>query len=196
MRLATVVLLAGALGLSATSPPAVIASQLETLSHSIVVQQFHANIARYMAVKRDAVATVGAPLVSANCEAVLARTQALAAAIRTLRPAARTGDIFSADVQIAFRAVVAKSMAEHGDTTARMKARATEDAIEPCEIRPAVHEAFPWQLAAMMPPYLLSALPALPAGLQYRIVDRDLILLDLDANLVVDILKDALPPAD
>jgi hypothetical protein len=44
-----------------------------------------------------------------------------------------------------------------------------------------------------MPGCLLEVLPALPQGLQYRLVGRDLILLDLDANLVVDILPEALP---
>jgi hypothetical protein len=43
-------------------------------------------------------------------------------------------------------------------------------------------------------PALLSALPALPKELEYRIVDRDLVLVDVHADLVIDILEDALPP--
>lgn len=197
MRRAIIVFVsAGACVTSALSPVTLNASQLDALPHAVAIAHFHGNVARYMAIKRDATATVGAPRVSANCEALLARTQALAAAIRTLRPTARTGDIFTADTRTAFRSLIAQSMAAHGDTTARIMARAADDVIEPCEIRPSVHQTFPWQLGAMMPPYLLSALPPLPAGLQYRIVDRDLILLDLDANIVIDILKDALPPVD
>jgi hypothetical protein len=42
-------------------------------------------------------------------------------------------------------------------------------------------------------PALVAALPPLPDELQYRLVGRDLVVIDLHADLVVDILKDALP---
>jgi hypothetical protein len=45
-----------------------------------------------------------------------------------------------------------------------------------------------------MPPRLLAKLPVLPSGLQYRFVDRDLVLWDSQADLVVDIIPDAIPP--
>jgi len=35
--------------------------------------------------------------------------------------------------------------------------------------------------------------PVLSKGLQYRIVGRDLVLLDSHTNLVVDVLRDAIP---
>ena len=47
-------------------------------------------------------------------------------------------------------------------------------------------------LGAWMWPALLHALPTLPEDLQYRIVDNDLVLVDLHASLVVDILEDAI----
>ena len=45
----------------------------------------------------------------------------------------------------------------------------------------------------MMPPDILDELPPLPKQLQYRLVDRDLALLDMHADLVVDILPGAVP---
>jgi hypothetical protein len=39
---------------------------------------------------------------------------------------------------------------------------------------------------------MIEALPPLPDELQYRIVGRDLVLVDVHANLVVDILREAL----
>jgi len=36
-------------------------------------------------------------------------------------------------------------------------------------------------------------LPELPEGISYRIVGRDLVLLDAKANLVVDVLVRAMP---
>jgi len=59
--------------------------------------------------------------------------------------------------------------------------------------KPTIHEPFPWSLGSAMPAALLPALPPLPGELQYRFADRDLVLIDIHADLVVDILKNALP---
>jgi len=48
---------------------------------------------------------------------------------------------------------------------------------------------------ATVPPKLLAKLPRLPEELQYRFFDRHLILLDVDADLIVDYIPDALPAA-
>ena len=40
----------------------------------------------------------------------------------------------------------------------------------------------------------LERLPELPIELEYRFVDRDLVILDTETLLVVDILENALPP--
>jgi hypothetical protein len=43
------------------------------------------------------------------------------------------------------------------------------------------------------PPTLLANLPELPPGLDYRIVNRTLVLRDVQANLVLDFIPKALP---
>ena len=43
-----------------------------------------------------------------------------------------------------------------------------------------------------VPALLLQQLPVLPGGLQYRVVDHDLAILDVDANLVLDVLPAAI----
>jgi hypothetical protein len=45
---------------------------------------------------------------------------------------------------------------------------------------------------ASMPPQLLQLLPPLPAGLEYRFIDCDLILWDPHANLIIDFIPHAL----
>ena len=47
-------------------------------------------------------------------------------------------------------------------------------------------------LSTMMPD-LLAELPRLPEGLEYRFVQGDLILLDIDACLIVDVIPDVVP---
>jgi len=44
-----------------------------------------------------------------------------------------------------------------------------------------------------MPPSVLMNLPQLPKEVEYRIVGRDLILLDVGTNLVVDIAPNVVP---
>ena len=56
---------------------------------------------------------------------------------------------------------------------------------------PAVADVFRFRIRAAWP--LLTPLPALPPGLEYRVVGRDLVLRDVDANLVLDVLDLALP---
>ena len=55
-----------------------------------------------------------------------------------------------------------------------------------------VNGPFDWRFGALMPPYLIEALPPLPAQLQYRLVDRELVLIDIEAGLIVDVLSRAL----
>jgi hypothetical protein len=48
---------------------------------------------------------------------------------------------------------------------------------------------------ATVPPLILTRLPRLPDGLEYRFMGRDLILRDTRANLIVDLIPDAVPTA-
>jgi hypothetical protein len=57
-----------------------------------------------------------------------------------------------------------------------------------------VNQAYPTNVPlATVPPKLLAQLPMLPEELEYRLVDRRLLLRDRDANLVVDVLVGAEP---
>lgn len=52
-----------------------------------------------------------------------------------------------------------------------------------------VNQAYPPKVPlATVPPKLLAQLPMLPEELEYRLVDRRLLLRDRDANLVIDVL--------
>jgi hypothetical protein len=57
-----------------------------------------------------------------------------------------------------------------------------------------VNQAYPPNIAlASVPSKLLAQLPILPEELEYRLVDRRLLLRDRDANLIVDVLVGAEP---
>ena len=52
--------------------------------------------------------------------------------------------------------------------------------------------AVPGNSAEHVSTVLERALPPLPAGLEYRLIDNDLVLRDADADVIVAVLRDAL----
>lgn len=117
----------------------------------------------------------------------------LASALRRERPHARQGDIFEPSVAAAFRSRIAGALAGI-DVELWLK-----DLYEECETPVGYHlqvnAGYPYWATHEMPIVLLDALPALPAGIVYRLIDHDLLLWDVDANLIIDVLPDALPRA-
>jgi hypothetical protein len=125
----------------------------------------------------------------ADPEEIQRRAGRLAQALRTERAAARAGDVFTPAIASLFRRRLAEAV--------RQSAHQREALVlqQPPEDTPRleVNNAFPWMAGHDMPHAILATLTPLPPELQYRFVYRDLVLVDVDANLVVDILEDALP---
>ncbi len=68
-----------------------------------------------------------------------------------------------------------------------------EDGPAPASVPFKVNAAYPEnQPLPTVPPDLLARLPKLPEQLEYRIVDKHLILRDVDANLIVDYMLNAI----
>ncbi len=123
-------------------------------------------------------------------EMIAAHQQALARKIREARPHARPGDIFTRATCEAFRHVI-RSVFRDPQTAARATIR-QRDTVK--EVRLQVNGIYPDTLAeTTFPSALLPKLPTLPDELAYRIVGRDLVLVDSKANLVVDLFHEALP---
>jgi len=130
--------------------------------------------------------------VNAKPETIGRTIAAMAAAIRADRPEARQGDLFNTAAQSAIRTRIATALHVHGFTVADvLEAERAETADgPPATLR--VNGSFPWRSATAMFPAILEALPPLPPELQYRIVGYDLILVDVHASLIVDIVPRAL----
>jgi len=124
-------------------------------------------------------------------EMITAHQQALARKIREARFKAKHGDIFTEDARKAFRHTVrTEFQGPHGKG-----ARATLRQGEPLkEIHLQVNQPYPDGVPfTTVPPILLLKFPKLPDQVAYRIVGRDLILLDVEANLVVDRISEIIP---
>jgi hypothetical protein len=164
--------------------------QLSSAFSVDAVDEFTAGVREYLRVRHRA---TGGLLRDGPAEPaeLLAVRKALRRAIRDARPDARAGDVFTPRAAAAFRHTVAVTAAAHGvDTRAIVRALNAERAAGAKP--PAVNRTYDWRLGAWMWPALLQALPQLPPDLQYRIVEDDLVLIDVRAGLVVDILEDAI----
>ena len=126
-------------------------------------------------------------------EMIAAHQQALARKIREARPHARPGDIFTRATREAFRHVIHSVFQD--PQTATATAHATIRQRKTVKgVRLQVNGIYPDAVAeTSFPSTLLQKLPALPDELAYRIMGRDLVLVDSKANLVVDLFHEALP---
>jgi hypothetical protein len=166
-----------------------------------VPQEFTEGVDHYAGIHRGVAASLGQEILCANAEELQRQTWAFAAAIRAAMPNARAGDIFSPDVAKYFRGHIATVVRETRPDIATLleeneddddddEEEEEEEVEEPSA--PEVNAAFPWNAGGFMWPSMLWRLPSLPEELEYRFVGRDLVLLDVRANLVVDVLQDAL----
>jgi hypothetical protein len=101
------------------------------------------------------------------------------------------GDLFTPAVAKVFRERIADALTARGFLPEEVTAASIEEIEEGAPL-PVVNGRFSWMRGAAMWPCVLSALPLLPDDVQYRIVGRELVLVDVHANLVVDILREAL----
>lgn len=118
--------------------------------------------------------------------------QQLAGAIRTERADAKQGDFFTPALAPMLRASIDDALRANDLTAADVINAGRVDRIDYERIVLRVNGTFPWLLSVAMLPCVIGALPPLPPELQYRIVGADLLLLDVHASLIVDILPSAL----
>ena len=118
--------------------------------------------------------------------------QQLATAIRAERPDAKQGDFFTAALAPELRARINEALLADDFTADDVIRAGRVDGIDYNRVALRVNGTFPWILGTAMFPCVIQALPELPPELQYRIVGTDLVLIDVHASLVVDILPSAL----
>jgi hypothetical protein len=119
---------------------------------------------------------------------ITAAQDVLAAKIRAARQDARRGDIFTPQVATLFRRLMYPELtgADGRDTKANI-----DD--EQASIRLQVNATYPaTEPLQTLPPNILANLPQLPEDVEYRVVGRNLVLRDVDANIIVDFIPNAI----
>jgi hypothetical protein len=157
---------------------------------------FSDTVEEYVRLHRRARASLPPRDVAAEPTTILKASDRLASAIRDARSGARRGDVFNPVVAANFRSRINYALRER-DRREEVVRRLTEveedeDERPPAGWVPVVNGTLDWFSTGPTPHSILEALPDLPSELQYRFVGLDLLLLDVDANLIVDILPAAL----
>lgn len=159
---------------------------------SLVQVDFQNRIDAYMKLRQQALSKVHSLKPTDSPEEIAEYQRHLAHKIREARRHAQQGDIFTPEVGRVFQRLLAQSF--QSPDAAQVRASLRRAAPVP-EVPLRVNTRYPKDLPLQStPPSLLLNLPRLPAELEYRIMGRDLILLDVKAGLIVDYLPRALPP--
>ncbi len=154
-------------------------------------KQFTELVQQYVVLRNKAVASLPRLKSKEPQEKIVERQQAFAQKIREARAGAERGDIFAPEIAEEFRHLIRRELQGPKGPNARKTMR-QGDPVKPFRLR--VNDMYPEMLpATTMPPALLLKLPQLPKEVAYRIVGRDLVLQDAEANLIVDFVHEALP---
>ena len=158
---------------------------------SLVVVEFQGRVDGYMKLRKRAQSEVPSLKPTDSPEDIAEYKRDLAHKLREARRHSRQGDIFTPKVSDLFRRLLAANL--QGPDAAQVRASLRRaDPVPPLPLR--VNALYPDGLPLQStPPSILLDLPRLPQELEYRIVGRDLVLLDVKAGLIVDYLPRALP---
>ena len=117
----------------------------------------------------------------------------LASAIREARATAQQGDIFFPAAAAMFREVIAQAL-EGRDTDSFLREFYLPHPVTHA-VHPRINEPYPGSITHEVPPVVLRRLAPLSEHLEYRIAGHDLLLWDVHADLLVDLVPDAFSPA-
>ena len=157
-----------------------------------IVDGFTRRIDAYMEIHNEVERRLAPERVFDDPEDLFDAMRAMQSGIRVARPDARPGAVFTPDVSALIRARLARRLVVCNYSVEDVLEFLNEERL-PGVPAPRINEPFPWSVGSAMWPTLLAALPPLPPELQYRFFDRDLVVIDVHADLVVDVMKNALP---
>jgi hypothetical protein len=150
---------------------------------------FQDQIAAYVALRNKVESTVPQLTETSDPNKISQRERALGEALIKARPNAKPGDYFVKEYVPVLEQTIKADFAKR--TPAERKALIVE---LPKGMKFGVNQIYPTTIPlATFPGNLLKALPELPPELEYRIVYRHVILLDVEGNYVVDMVPNVFP---
>ena len=153
------------------------------------VDDFNGRVEQYMKVNHQLAAGIPQVKQSADAGANQDSSDILAGRIQSSRSGAKQGDIFTPAITSRFRELLNPVL--RGAAGADARATIRDDAPKTFTLH--VNDRYPSGASfPTVPVSVLAVLPVLPDGLEYRIVDRHLLLRDVRANVIVDYMFDVM----
>lgn len=121
----------------------------------------------------------------------VAKLNALAEVPREARRPPHEGEIFTPDVAGVFRRLLSATFFADEATVDDRIAQIEKETLFAPPMR--VNGPPPRDIGRTLLPSLINGLPPLPEALKYRLVGRDLLLVDVSSDLVVDVIRAVLP---
>jgi hypothetical protein len=155
------------------------------------LDDFQNRLAQYQRLHERAKASLPFLKPTASTENIGGHERALAHRIHEAREHTPQGNIFTPEITAEFKRLIAETM-NGGDAVTIKQSLARSEPVKLKELK--VNQHYPKGIPLQTtPPSLLMNLPKLPKGYSYRVVDNTLILLDEEANLIVDFIPNAIP---
>jgi hypothetical protein len=159
--------------------------------HAAAIADFKSRVDAYAKLHDRLAKGEAMPRETADPAQISATKARLASKVQAARADAKHGDIFTPEIRPVFRRLLAPEL--KGEDGRDAKAVLKDDAPAPGTVPFKVNGKYPEnQPLPSVPPNLLLSLPALPAPLEYRIIGQHLLLLDTEADLVVDYILNAI----
>ena len=178
-----------------TVPEPVSAEQKATAApsnpDSAIVEDFNARLDNY--VKKQRALLKDSPVAEdATPAQIKARQDTLAAELRVIRKNAKQGDIFTPQVAELFKRLMSPEV--KGPDAKETKQALSEEDGETAKVNLVVNASWPAsEPLTTTPANILANLPQLPMDVEYRISNkRHLVLRDVDANIIVDFIYNAI----
>jgi hypothetical protein len=157
-----------------------------------VAKEFGKRLDSYQSIRKKAAKGVPRLPDKASPEQIKARANKLQTNIRTLRAGAKPGDVLTPAVFELIAAVRAETAGKAGRSARETVLGEGNPTKEGAKVALKINAPYPADAPlSTVPPELLARMPALPEGLQYRFVGKNLILYDAEADLIVDFLSQA-----
>lgn len=155
------------------------------------LQEFQDRLAAYQKLRDQAHSGFHKLKPTPSPEAISRHEREFAHKIHEARGHQPQGNIFTPAAAAEFKRIIAETMNGPDAVTIRQSlARGEPVRLKELHANKQYPKGVPLQTT---PPSLLLNLPKLPQGYQYRVIGSSLVLLDVEPNLIVDFVPDAIP---
>ncbi len=152
---------------------------------------FDKRVDAYITLRTRLVDSVGELDPTRSQAEIATRATALGQAIIAARAQAKPGDIFTPEIATVLATLITQEYRRRADTVLETR---EDQQDELPDFVPRVNQIYPTTYPlATFPPALLPLLPPLPKDIEYRIAQNYLVLRDIEANLIIDFMPNAVP---